>query len=553
MLCPISDKRKLLRTCRRFHELTPLMKQIESDFQQMINQIDFFDNITFTRFDNSLYKYTIELIYDGYYHLIPNEYVVPENRILHQYDEIYYRIGLSGNLSMIKKLLKLKKDYDYGIEIYHIMKGLAFAGHLDVLKWMYRQDYEIHPRTLHGAIKGNHIKIITWRISKGDIFPISDGTITKSCYIASKFNRVDILKLLLNMKDCHYDDDAMCYATYNGHFEIVKLLHSKRECAITKIKKSDMCSYAISGGHLNILEWAIKHKYPMKYIDTNVEDKNNSHILEWMRNTEPAKYNKWICRLAVSIGDIQTLEWYASNTLLYGTSLTTFAVRKNKIEFEFESKKYAQRIQNYSATIECIKWLIMNGCHLTDDTYRVIVMMGNLEFLKWLTQYNYRDIDIDRSTCEVVIATGNMDLLQWIVSNGTKLCHYMYDVAIRSDVPLHILQQLATSDYFNDNKKSKLRNIICEMAIDNCNLPLLQWAINNNYPCNKNICNETICYSDLDTLKWLRKNGYDWDENFCIQAIEHDRFDMLKWAIENGCLWGKKRAYVLIFVEMKKL
>src|SRR5579863_9306463 len=94
MMCPISDKRTLLRTCRQFYKLAPLMKQIESNFQQMIDRTNYFHDENFNGFDNSLYKYTIELIHDGYYHLILDKYFIPENRILHQYLKIWYYVGI---------------------------------------------------------------------------------------------------------------------------------------------------------------------------------------------------------------------------------------------------------------------------------------------------------------------------------------------------------------------------------------------------------------------------------------------------------------------------
>ena len=69
-ICPITDKRNLIKTCKTCHKLSILMPNIEKDFQKMINSTKYLDEIKFTSFDNSLYKYTIELVYDGYSHLI---------------------------------------------------------------------------------------------------------------------------------------------------------------------------------------------------------------------------------------------------------------------------------------------------------------------------------------------------------------------------------------------------------------------------------------------------------------------------------------------------
>jgi len=67
----------------------------------MINDSNMLDiRIRFTRFDNLLYKYTLELIYDNYYHLIPDRYFCQQNRIMFMYPIIYKKVAYSGNLIM---------------------------------------------------------------------------------------------------------------------------------------------------------------------------------------------------------------------------------------------------------------------------------------------------------------------------------------------------------------------------------------------------------------------------------------------------------------------
>lgn len=140
MLCSITDKRSLIRTGHAFHDTysSPTQK-IEKEFQTMILKTKFFYSRNFTGFSNPLYKFTIELVYDNYD--LPERYIVPENRIIHQYKKIYYRAGCisgllpqfldpplrgcRGNLNMISRFLSLKRTSFVNNNACYAMRGAA--------------------------------------------------------------------------------------------------------------------------------------------------------------------------------------------------------------------------------------------------------------------------------------------------------------------------------------------------------------------------------------------------------------------------------------------
>uniref|UniRef100_A0A6C0CA55 Uncharacterized protein n=1 Tax=viral metagenome TaxID=1070528 RepID=A0A6C0CA55_9ZZZZ len=81
------------------------MTKIESEFQDMINGTKIFCKNSISGFYFPLYKFTIELLFDGY--VIPDKYIVLENRILHQYDKIYEQLAERGYMALIEKMLPL--------------------------------------------------------------------------------------------------------------------------------------------------------------------------------------------------------------------------------------------------------------------------------------------------------------------------------------------------------------------------------------------------------------------------------------------------------------
>src|SRR5437868_10230567 len=139
-LLPITTKRGLIRTCKLFHQLSIHMPIIESEFQQMINNKQFFYVCKFPGFYNPLYKFTIEFIFDSTTHLIPDRYVIIENRILHQYKRIYYVLGKRNDLEMIKRLFKLNRNSWSWNNVEYAMMGAAKCGNIEMLDFMLRNN-----------------------------------------------------------------------------------------------------------------------------------------------------------------------------------------------------------------------------------------------------------------------------------------------------------------------------------------------------------------------------------------------------------------------------
>lgn len=187
--CLITDKRNFIRTCKSCYKLSILMPNVENEYQKMINSTKFLGEMKFTNFDNPLYKFTIELVYDSYKHLIPDRYIIPENRILHYYNNIYYQTAQKGNLDMLKLLLEIKNPPNLKRNIEHIMMGAAKGGHKFILEWMIKENYEIDNRAMTYAATGNHFELLKW-LYEQEIEFISARTIP----YAIKFNNIEMLE-----------------------------------------------------------------------------------------------------------------------------------------------------------------------------------------------------------------------------------------------------------------------------------------------------------------------------------------------------------------------
>lgn len=239
---PITIKRNFIRTCKPFHEYAIQMPKIEKEFQAMIVKTKFFYTRNYTNFTNPLYKYSIELIYDNY--PIPDKYVIPENRIMHQYKKIYYQLAIRGNLDMLKKLLSLNRNNCLGNNADYAMEGASFSGNLEILKWMEKNGYKFNRFTVAYASKGNQFETLRWLFEHK--CPHDELCVAYACELGN----IDMVKWLLDVKKCKIDSYPICLAGSSSHFDIVKYLYEK----YPKLDYEFTTSVGKSG-HLNILQW----------------------------------------------------------------------------------------------------------------------------------------------------------------------------------------------------------------------------------------------------------------------------------------------------------
>ena len=204
ILLPITDKRKFIRTCITYATYSTRTVKVEKEFQKMICQTKFLCEHNYTGFYNPLHKYTIELLYDNY--SIPDKYIILENRILFQYECVYYKLGLRGDLDLLKKLLVLNKTYNNSD---HALRGAAFAGKLHVLIWMNSNGYVFNTLTSTYACKGNQFDILKWLVNHN--CPINDTCVTYS----AKVGNLEMLKWLIHEKKCRFNNDCTFAAAYN--------------------------------------------------------------------------------------------------------------------------------------------------------------------------------------------------------------------------------------------------------------------------------------------------------------------------------------------------
>jgi hypothetical protein len=142
------------------------MAVAESVFQAMIQKIKYLQRDDhYSIFYHPLYKYTAELLYDGYTHLIPDRYITADNRILYQYPKIYKKLGQRNNIEFIMRLIDHGDVTNKIVDAF--MYGAAEIGNIEILRLLKAKGFYFSEYLVAHASKGNQLETIKWLQQNG--------------------------------------------------------------------------------------------------------------------------------------------------------------------------------------------------------------------------------------------------------------------------------------------------------------------------------------------------------------------------------------------------
>jgi len=439
------------------------MPKIESIFQKMINDTRFLYKKHFSCFYFPLFKFTIELLYDGYN--IPNKYIIPENRVL-QYPKIFKYLTRKN---IIKKL-----DPNF-IALRYLFKGAVKD--MQLLKWCVK-NYDIPENATAAAVKENNFAALKFLIKKGAY--ISDS----AAKYAARNGNMQIFEYLLR-NECSTED--ACYeAAYNGHFDIVRFC-----CLIGAANEYDITNGAANGGHLDILKYGHEHgcelyKFCGGYL----------HILKWLIQNNHYRHNTIVVDGIAEKGSLDCLQFLHSKGYnILSANVFSYAV--------------------ISRNINLIKWLYEIGCPFdksaTDATIYSFFHKSMLcsTILQLLLSWG---CDVDDHICADAARYGEMEILKILYAHGCTLYDEIIDEAAFNG-HLHII-------IWALEHGCKWSATACENAALGNHLKILKWlrGINRDdcdliydgdkiCPWNSDVCMAAIGNDNFDVLIFAIEHG----------------------------------------------
>src|SRR5207248_7653027 len=165
----ISDKRFFVRTCKSYNLLLKDL-MIIADVNFTVKNID---KIT----KHCKEKFTLELCYDNYFHLLSESYIKPVNEIL------ILAVSMFGTGEFLETIIDKYKNFNN-----IICEWAAFGGNLEVLKWARANGCDWSSRTCMRAAQNGHLEVLKWARANG----------------------------------CKWDNSICVCADLNGHFDLSK-------------------------------------------------------------------------------------------------------------------------------------------------------------------------------------------------------------------------------------------------------------------------------------------------------------------------------------------
>uniref|UniRef100_A0A6C0CAU7 Uncharacterized protein n=1 Tax=viral metagenome TaxID=1070528 RepID=A0A6C0CAU7_9ZZZZ len=483
---PISDKRAFISTCKITNQSSVQMLKYELSFQKMINVTKYFSKRYYSGFYNPLYKFTMELLFDGYE--IPDKYIIVENRVLHQFPKIYRRLGERADLDQIKKLLKLNRNSFMEDNAEWTMAGAAKAGNVSILRWMIRNGYPLCDLAATYAVKGNQLRTLKWLVRRG--CKLNDMIVSN----AAKNGFMDIVKFLVFDLNRSLGDAAY-FAALRGHFQIVKFIYSVDPTALFEV-----CEGAARSGNLDILKFAYQFGYSMMH-DFYCTDVN---ILKWLLDDGHISPDINISKKIAWSGNLECLQF------LY----------RNKFPV-LDKDVFARAVRGQN--VEMIKWLHSLRCPFDKSATKAAAGMSNPEMikirfsvaiLKLLVEWG---CELDNEVCSLAAYHGDLEMLQYLYGCGCKLDETVLQRA-STNGHLHII-------IWARRQGCHWNSLVCYYTVCWHHLDVLKWLRGVDRQKYDEYSEETeIC---------------PWDEQVCIYAIRYCHIDILKFAIENGCEYGE--------------
>ncbi len=242
-------------------------------------------------------KYTIEIILDGRYKLLPNNYYKKKNNLMCS------MLAFVGNLELLN--YAYCKSCPITAEVFY---GAIYNGHIDVLDWFEANTLKKHTDLRYREILANlggggHIKCFEWLMeSEHNIY------IDIIVYNATIKGHLHMLKYIEKFNStisiCNHSDDASQYAAQYGHLNILQWFYDNNFPL-----GENYCLMAADYGQIKILDWALKNNIYVDFTDHEIIIQNGHvDVLQWLLDHN-YKINDNICNWAEKYNQNDILNW----------------------------------------------------------------------------------------------------------------------------------------------------------------------------------------------------------------------------------------------------
>jgi hypothetical protein len=214
------------------------------------------------------------------------------------------------------------------------------------------------------------------------------------------------------------------HAASSGNIEVLEWTHDMWYTTEDHEDYSnDVCSLAASGGHLNALQWARKHKYIWD-VETCTAAAKGGHIevLKWARENK-CDWNKSTSEAAMLGGHLELLKWAIDNgcpkksgqMCIYAALSGNLECLKYARNMRWRWDQFVSCVAALKGHLNILEWVYQKKYHCNWQIYADAASGGHLHILKWAHRHN---IPFVEGACYCAAKNGHLEVLIWLISNG---------------------------------------------------------------------------------------------------------------------------------------
>jgi len=417
--------------------------------------------------------YACRLVKTGHRALI--EWAFTEGRFIVT-GEVLSKAAATGNLDLVKWLVARCGNSVAGLG-YHIARGAAKSGSIDILEWAHVDETVV---------------------STGTTFI---RTYKRVIDMAAKYNQRETIGWLL-AHGHPLDIDVSVVAAAAGHVDLLRWLND-RHCPVRR----NLVQVASGLADLDTFDWFGERDFRLHQIAYR-EAAPGDFLARLGR---VYAHNRWIgpdaWLLAAERGDLAMCEWL-------------FRVNCPRDNYAFERAIHYRHL-------DVVLWLRDHGFMSTPLCFCQCALKGDIDALEWLSHHGFHIIGSDMAC--VAASQGHMDVLEWLHVRDPTV-----DLALAADAAARA-NRWATVQWLCDRGCKLVDPGLCARAVGFKRLDMIEYLRAHGCPWNESSCAEAAVSGQLEALQWLRARGCPWGVLTCESAIRERHYAIAEWTLDHGC------------------
>ncbi len=345
---------------------------------------------------HSVEKFTIEIVLDNYYDLLPEKYYNKNNGMMCAI------LALCGNF----ELLKIAHLTSCPLEHY-AASCAAHEGHVKILDWISKH-ININMRLICSNGAGNgHVNVLDWLLENK--YEIRTKELDTCVVKASHRGHTNVLNWLLQHN--YIIDVLKCIesASNDNRIKILQWLFDHN-----LVKNNSFCDHAKTNGYVDVLDFALNNGFIItnNYLDLIIAG-GKIDVLQWLYDNNGFKPNNNYCINTVVYGHIDIFKWMLEHGCSVNEKVINSVIKYNKINILqwLLDNKYKMDNNNYKVAIhhrqhEILSWIIKNNLHIEQIALQITPSLSNT-MIKLLLKHNYLIID---PTNFIELLSNNIDI-----------------------------------------------------------------------------------------------------------------------------------------------